>query len=178
MITFKCKMCGGDLHPVEKATTCECEFCGSVQTIPNADDEKKMNLFNRAQRLLRACEFDKAAGVYESIVAEYPEEAEAYWGLVLCKYGIEYVDDPKTGKKVPTCHRSSFDNVMEDSNFEQALENTDSVAKRVYREEAKVIEELRKKIIEVSSKEEPYDIFISYKETDENGNRTLDSCVI
>ena len=32
-------------------------------------------------------------------------EAEAYWGLVLCRYGIEYVNDPATGKKVPTCHR-------------------------------------------------------------------------
>ncbi len=175
MISFKCKMCGGDLHPVENATTCECEYCGSVQTIPTADNEKKMNLFGRSQRLLRGCEFDKAAGVYESIVAEFPEEAEAYWGLVLCKYGIEYVDDPVTGKKVPTCHRSSFDSVMEDSNFEQACENADSVARRVYRDEAKAIEELRKGIIEVSGKEEPYDIFICYKETDEKGERTLDS---
>ena len=41
MIIFKCKMCGGDLHPEENATTCECEYCGSVQTIPTADSEKK-----------------------------------------------------------------------------------------------------------------------------------------
>ncbi len=34
MIALKCKMCGGDLHPEEKATTCECEFCGTLQTIP------------------------------------------------------------------------------------------------------------------------------------------------
>ncbi|MBR3241918.1 MAG: TIR domain-containing protein [Parasporobacterium sp.] len=177
MIIFKCKMCGGDLHPEENVTTCECEYCGSVQTIPTADNEKKMNLFGRAQRLLRACEFDKAAGVYESIVVEFPEEAEAYWGLVLCKYGIEYVDDPATGKKVPTCHRSSFDSVMEDSNFDQACENADAIARRVYRDEAKAIEELRKGIIEVSGKEAPYDIFICYKETDENGDRTLDSVI-
>ena len=58
-------------------------------------------------------------------LAHSPEEAEAYWGLVLCKYGIEYVDDPATGKKIPTCHRSSFDSIMEDSDFEQALENAD-----------------------------------------------------
>ena len=175
MITFKCKMCGGDLHPVENATTCECDYCGSVQTIPTADNEKKLNLFVRAQRLLRSCEFDKAAGVYESIVAEFPEEAEAYWGLVLCKYGIEYVDDPGTGKKVPTCHRTSFDIVMDDANFDQVMENSDVVARKVYRDEAKAIEELRKGIIEVSGKEQPYDIFICYKETDEKGDRTLDS---
>ena len=175
MAIIKCKMCGGDLNIVEGETVAECEYCGTRQTVPTADNEKKLTLFARANRLRLACEFDKAAGVYENIVAEFPEEAEAYWGLVLCRYGIEYVDDPATGKKIPTCHRSSFDSVMEDTDFDQACENADTVARRVYRDEAKAIEELRKGILEVSGKEEPYDIFICYKETDENGDRTLDS---
>ena len=175
MAIIKCKMCGGDLDLVEGASTAECEYCGSVQTVPKVDDEKKLTLFARANRLRVACEFDKATGIYESIVADFPEEAEAYWGLVLCKYGIEYVDDPATGKKIPTCHRSSFDSIMEDSDFEQALENADAVARKVYREEAKTIEEIRKGIIAVSNNEQPYDIFICYKETAENGDRTLDS---
>ena len=177
MAIIKCKMCGGDLKVIEGESVCECEYCGSRQTVPSADNEKKMTLFSRASRLLRNCEFDKAAGVFESVVADFPEEAEAYWGLVLCKYGIEYVDDPATGKKIPTCHRSSFDSVLDDSNFEQACQNADAVARRVYRDEARAIEELRKGIIEVSGKEEPYDIFISYKETDGNGDRTLDSVI-
>ena len=175
MAIIKCKMCGGDLNLVEDASTAECEYCGSVQTVPKVDDEKKLTLFARANRLRAACEFDKAAGIYESIVADFPEEAEAYWGLVLCKYGIEYVDDPATGKKIPTCHRSSFDSLIEDSDFEQALENADPVARKVYRGEAKVVEEIRKGIIAVSANEEPYDIFVCYKETDETGSRTLDS---
>ena len=175
MAIIKCKMCGGDLNLIEGQSVAECEYCGSRQTVPAADNEKKMTLFARANRLRAACEFDKAAGIYEAIVADFPEEAESYWGLVLCKYGIEYVDDPATGKKIPTCHRSSFDSVMDDSNFEQAMENADEVALRVYRQEAKQIEGIRKGILEVSSSEKPYDIFICYKETDSNGNRTVDS---
>ncbi|MBQ6231337.1 MAG: toll/interleukin-1 receptor domain-containing protein [Eubacterium sp.] len=175
MAIIKCKMCGGQLNIEPESTICECEYCGSKQTIPNTDDEKRLKLYERANRLRFDSEFDKAAGVYESIVADYQEEAEAYWGLVLCKYGIEYVDDPATGKKVPTCHRSSFDSVMDDANFELVMENADSVARSVYREEAKQIEEIRKGIIEVSSTEEPYDIFICYKETDDKGDRTIDS---
>ena len=175
MAIIKCKMCGGDLNVEENSQIAVCEYCGTQQTVPKQDNEKKLTLFARANRLRFACEFDKAAGVYESIVAEFPEEAEAYWGLVLCKYGIEYVDDPTTGKKIPTCHRSSFDSVLEDANFELVMEYADVVARKVYREEAKAIEALRRGIIEVSSREEPYDIFICYKETDENGQRTLDS---
>ena len=105
MAVLKCKMCGGNLDVQEGMTICECDYCGSVQTVPQLDNEKKITLFSRANRLRSVCEFDKASSVYESIVTEFPEEAEAYWGLVLCKYGIEYVDDPKTGKKIPTCHR-------------------------------------------------------------------------
>ncbi len=175
MIAFKCKMCGGALRPIEGASTCECEFCGITQTIPNLDDERKVSLFTRANRLRSACEFDKAASVYESIVHDFPEEAEAYWGIILCNYGIEYVDDPGTNKKIPTCHRSSFASIFDDANFEMVMECSDPVSRAIYRKEAKEIEELRNGIIAVSSKEEPYDIFICYKETDANGNRTIDS---
>ena len=177
MPVIKCKMCGGDLNIVEDSSVCECEYCGTKQTVPKVDDEKKLKLFERANRLRTACEFDKAAGVYESIVADFDEEAEAYWGLILCKFGIEYVDDPATGNKIPTCHRSSFDSLMDDPNFDMVMECADPIARKVYREEAKQIEELRKRIIEVSSQEEPYDIFISYKELDDEGQRTLDSVI-
>ena len=175
MAIIKCKMCGGDLALIEGQSVAECEYCGSRQTVPSADNEKKLALFARANKLRAACEFDKASGIYESIVADFPEEAEAYWGLVLCKYGIEYVDDPATAKKIPTCHRSSFDSVREDSNLGLTIEYADAKSRKLYQEEAKQIEELRKDIIEVSAKEDPYDIFICYKETDADGNRTLDS---
>ncbi len=177
MSVFKCKMCGGDLNVAEGQTVCECEYCGSRQTVPTLDSEKKLTLFTRANRLRSLCEFDKAFSIYESIIADFPEEAEAYWGLILCKYGIEYVDDPTTAKKIPTCHRSSFDPVLDDPNFEMVMEYADALSRSVYRAEAKEIERLRSGILEVSSKEAPYDIFICYKETDEDGNRTIDSVI-
>ena len=104
MAVLKCKMCGGDLNAAGGEKVVECEFCGTTQTVPDGNDEKKTNLFNRANRLRIAGEFDKAAGIYESITAEFPDDAESYWGLCLCKFGIEYVDVPKTVRKIPTCH--------------------------------------------------------------------------
>lgn len=175
MTMFKCKMCGGKLEIAEEISVCECEYCGSKQTVSTIDDEKIVKLYDRANRFRMANEFDKAAGVYESIIEENYSEAEAYWGLLLCKYGIEYVDDPATGDKIPTCHRSSFDSIMEDSDFESVMDYSDTLSRGVYREQAKQIEEIRKGIIEVSAKEEPYDIFICYKETAEDGDRTIDS---
>lgn len=172
---LKCKTCGGDLNIENGAVICECEFCGTMQTIPALDNEKKGNLFNRANRLRMASEFDKAAAVYESIVAEFPEEAEAYWGLCLCAYGIEYVDDPASGKKMPTCHRTRQGSIMRYENFSLACEYADAVAKKLYREEAKEIDRIQQAILEIVAGEAPYDVFICYKETGADGSRTEDS---
>ena len=175
MAVIKCKMCGGDLAFEAGSPVCTCEFCGTAQTVPSEHDEKKTNLFNRANRLRMNAEFDKAAAVYASITAEFPEEAEAYWGLCLCKYGIEYVDDPLTGNKIPTCHRTLPESIMDDSDFEQACENADGIARRLYREEAKQIDRLQQDILSIVASEEAYDVFICYKETAEDGERTEDS---
>lgn len=175
MAVFKCKMCGGDLNITETDKVVECEYCGTTQTVPSADNEKKMTLFNRANRLRLNNEFDKAAALYEQLIAEFPEEAEAYWGLCLCNWGIEYVDDPATGEKKPTCHRASFESLMKDENYLLAMEYADITAQRVYRREAQEIDRLNDAILSVSRNEKPYDVFICYKETDENGMRTHDS---
>lgn len=175
MAVFKCKMCGGDLNITEADKVVECEYCGTTQTVPSADNEKKMTLFNRANRLRLNNEFDKAAALYEQLIAEFPEEAEAYWGLCLCNWGIEYVDDPATGEKKPTCHRASFESLMKDENYLLAMEYADVTAQRVYRREAQEIDRLNDAILSVSRNEKPYDVFICYKETDENGMRTYDS---
>ena len=177
MAIFKCKMCGGDLEIQEGLTICECEYCGTKQTIPVLDNEKKLNLFNRANRLRLNSEFDKAACIYENIIAEFPEEAEGYWGLVLCNYGIEYIDDPATAKKIPTCHRAAFESVTKDENYELALEYADVVSQKVYRDEAREIDRIMSEILSISKNEKPYDIFICYKETDDVGGRTIDSVI-
>lgn len=176
MTVFECKRCGGGLNITEADKVVECEYCGTTQTVPSADNEKKMTLFNRANRLRLKNEFDKAAALYEQLIAEFPEEAEAYWGLCLCNWGIEYVDDPATGEKKPTCHRASFESLTKDENYLLAMEYADVTAQRVYRREAQEIDRLNDAILSVSRNEKPYDVFICYKEkTDENGMRTHDS---
>ena len=175
MANFRCKMCGAQLDVAEGQTVAVCSFCGSKQTVANADDERKENLFNRANALRLNCEFDKAILSYQSILSLFPDEPEAHWGLCLCKYGIEYVDDPVTKAKKPTIHRMSFDSILKDSDYISALAYADVTAKEEYQSEAKEISDIQKNIMSISQKEEPFDIFICYKETDSNGKRTPDS---
>ena len=175
MSIFKCKMCGGSLEVQKGQTICECEYCGTKQTVSATDDEVTTNLYNRANNLRIKCEFDKAQEIYEKIVAKNSNEAEAYWGIVLCKYGIEYVEDPNTYKRVPTCHRTQLESVLTDVDYLSAIENADSNQKLIYEQEAKEIDKLQKDILSIVHNEKPFDVFICYKETDENGKRTVDS---
>ena len=171
MGALKCKMCGSNLEIEDSITVCKCEKCGTSQTVPDIEDDKELKLFERAGRLRFNCDFDKAAGIYNTITDSYPEEAEGYWGLILCKYGIEYADDA-SGKKVPVCHRISYESVMDDEDFELVMENSDSESRAIFREEAKIIEENRKKYIQIAESEQPYDIYISYRAKDDNGDKT------
>lgn len=175
MAIFKCKMCGGSLEVQKGQTICECEYCGTKQTVSATDDEVVTNLYNRANNLRIKCEFDKAQEIYEKIVAKNPNEAEAYWGIELCKYGIEYVEDPNTYKRVPTCHRTQLESVLTDVDYLSAIENADSNQRLIYEQEAKEIDKLQKNILSIVHNEKPFDVFICYKETDENGKRTVDS---
>ena len=177
MAVFKCKMCGGALEINSESGVAVCEYCGSVQTLPKRNDEVIANLFNRANNLRIKCEFDKAAQVYEKILNEDNSDAEAHWGLLLCKYGIEYVEDPKTYKRIPTCHRTQYESVLSDVDYLSALANSDGEAKNVYKTQAEEISELQKNILAIVKNEKPFDVFICYKETDENGKRTVDSAL-
>lgn len=175
MAILKCKMCGGDLEISEGMSVCECEYCGTKQTIPKADDTQKINAMNRANHFRRQCAFDKAIEMYEKILQNSGEDPELYWTLALCKYGIEYVDDPLTKKKIPTCHRMQYTSILDDVDYKEALDRADSIQKSVYIEEAEAIAGIQKGILDISNKEEPFDVFICYKESDDMGARTQDS---
>lgn len=175
MAIFKCKMCGGDLEIINGISVAECQYCGTQQTLPRLDDEKRANLYDRAGHFRRNNDFDKAISIYEKILEEDRTDAEAYWSLVLCKYGIEYVEDPSTHKHVPTVNRAQYTSIFADSDYKSAIEYADEYQRSIYESETKLIDDIQKGILEISNKEEPFDVFICYKETDNNGRRTPDS---
>ena len=177
MAIFKCKMCGGTLEINNNEGIVECEYCGTQQTIPTTSDDVITNLYNRANNLRLKGEFDKAAQIYEKIVEKNDSEAEAHWGIVLCKYGIEYVEEPQTMRRIPTCHRTSFDAITKDMDYKAAVDYADGFQQAIYEKEAREIDKIQKDILLIANNEDPFDVFICYKETDENGKRTIDSTI-
>jgi tetratricopeptide (TPR) repeat protein len=176
MAIFKCKYCGGDIQAETGAAFGTCDSCQSTSTLPKANEDRIVNLFNRANHFRRLNEFDKALATYENILTEESSNAEAHWGVVICRYGIEYVEDPKSGKHVPTCHRAQYASILTDADYLATLDNApDSYTKSLYEEEAKIINDIQKRILAIANNEDPFDVFICYKETTDGGSRTVDS---
>lgn len=175
MAVFKCKMCGASLDVKLGDKVVLCEYCESQNTLPNLDDEKRMNLYDRANHFRRKNEYDKAMAIYEQILSDGSTDSEAYWSIVLCRYGIDYVEDPKTHKRIPTINRMQNQSILADVDYHKAIEYADVVQKDIYIKQAEEINEIQKKIHLVVEQTEAFDIFICYKRSDENQRRTIDS---
>lgn len=168
-------MCGGINELQDGVTSGVCQYCGSLTTFPKIDDEQTERLYGRAEHFRQKHDFDKAISAYESILSRDSEDPEAYWGLVLSRYGIEYVEDPATHERIPTCHRVQYESILADPDYQNALKYASGSDRDIYEKEANRIAEIQKGILRISAQEKPYDVFICYKETTDGGTRTKDS---
>ncbi len=167
---IKCKICG-DTEFTEVGELLQCRSCKHKTPKPKENAE----LLERANNLrFETKSFDEAANLYEEIIRITPDEAEAYWGRVLCRYGIEYVKD-SDGRYLPTCHRTLEGSILDDGDYKMAVMKAQRGMSEYYMSEAQTIDEYQKKIKIIAAKEEPYDVFISFKATDEYGRVTEDS---
>ncbi len=172
---YKCKVCGGTLEIKPSSNIAKCEYCGTKQTIPVLDTEKKERLFTKALDYRLESDFDRAYNTYETIINEEPTEPEAYWGALLSDYGIEYVKDAYSDRMIPTCHRTKYRSILEHEYYKKAIEYANEETRELYKDEAQDIDRIQSRILNIASREDPFDVFICYKETDEKGRRTQDS---
>lgn len=150
-----------------------CMYCGSKYRQRPEDQEI---LLSMAYRELRFMNFLDAENAFEDIISRHPDLPEAYWGCVCARYGIKFEQD-YTGKQIPTCCLPAIESILEDHHYQKALELSDEETAEWYRGQGEYLERVRKTWIERASKLAPYDVFISYKDSDqEKGlDRTEDS---
>lgn len=165
-----CECCGANLKELKSKYFCE--HCFSEYTKSFDDNDAVQIRLNQAQKARLNLNFDLSQQLYESVMDEYPSSLEAKWGFLLSKLGIEFVKEGNT--HIPTCHRLSFDNILEEKVYKELIKLSNDDSKKWYIEHSEKIEEIRKQLISISKKTEEYDVFISYKATIE-GKPTTDS---
>ena len=168
---LNCKCCGGVLT-VDSAL-CVCKFCGATNFISDTAG-KYINQLNRANKLRQEKEYDNAIRIYDSILAENVATADILWLRTLCEYGIEYVPDPISTKYFPTLHRIKDESILNYHSYLEALELCDEKQKEIIEKEAAEIDRIQTDYLNIARNEAPYDVFICYKETDEDTKTTTE----
>ena len=169
---LNCRCCGGVLKV--KSSLCECDYCGATNFISDVAS-KYTNQLNRANKLRQEREFDNAARIYDVILEENAPTADILWLRTLCEYGIEYVPDPVSDKYFPTLHRINEESILTYPSYIEALSLADGDEKESLIKEAEYINSIQNEYLHIAENESPYDVFICYKETDEEtGEQTED----
>ena len=170
---LNCQCCGAPLKVT--SSICECEYCSTMNFI-GGDACKYINKLNRANKLRQQCEFDRAYVIYDDILSENIPSVDILWSQALCEYGIEYVPDPISSRYFPTLHRIKDVSFMNSRSFIEAYEIADDEQKKQLQASAEEIARIQEEYLNIASNEKPYDVFICYKETDdETKEQTEDS---
>lgn len=176
MALLICKTCEGNIIPIEGKNLGVCDSCGRMESLPTVTDERRTDAFNRGNHFRKNYEFDKALEEYTQIIKEDPADAEAHWCMALSRYGINFQEDPRTKELIPTIDRISYTSFLEDPDYQAALKNAEQERKEFYEKHAKRIRAIQQGLLEVSSKEDPFDVFICFKDTNDlTKKRTRDS---
>lgn len=173
-----CPICGS-IEVVEKNGCFYCKSCGVTfdKTINRESEEEKRQYFlqQNAETELSVSppRFDTALSNYELLIKEFPNWSTGYWGYLRARYGIKYERDTND-KAIPCCYEGEYQDFRNDTYYKKALELAETPElKAKYESEAERIAKTWKEWSE-KAKRYDYDVFISFKATDENGQPTSD----
>ena len=177
-IIVTCPYCSGKNTIDSSLKTVHCKWCREDFLIETVDT----HVFDDAIRKRNYLEFDEASQELENLLSSGNQSAELYFQLLLCDYGVSYVDvnDEVSIRQIPTLNRLQNKSIFEKDEYkklEKALSD-DKEKLELYRKKLEEIDKIRADAIKLMDKQEPFDVFICYKRTKKiNGEsyRTKDS---
>ena len=88
-----CKNCGA---PIDTSTAqggvVRCNYCRSAFTLPKEGGAAREFLY-QGEHELDTCEFDRAYSAYRKAAETDPNEPEAYFGMALASFKVQYIKD-------------------------------------------------------------------------------------
>ncbi len=176
MEIIKCKNCGAQLD-ITKAVggVAECEFCHSKHTLAKSTDTNAVNFLRMGEHNLDVCKFDDAYTAFAKAAQYDSNESEAYFGMALSEYRVQYIKDIVNNRLQPICHEISDKVFGDNKNYNAALASASPQQRTEYMRKAGEIDYIRTEFRKLKQSGLDYDCFICVKVTDENKRKTKDS---
>ena len=161
-VLMKCRKCGMEFPFPVSETVFACPACDALHERPQAQRETFMGL-DRANDLRAEGKYAEALGVYQDVLQRSPTAHEALWGMVLCRYGVAYVTDPATHRRMPTLHFPQRCSILKDGDYVRACKHAPEEIAAQYREDAAYIERVHRELMQGAESFPDCDVFLCYK---------------
>ena len=166
---MRCRNCGAELD-IEKAVNgvVQCIYCTSKFTLPKEDiTPAALKFLHDGESSLYICRFDDAYAFYKKAAELSPNEPEAYWGMAISQFKVQYVKDEVNDRLQPICHYISTDRISDNANYKQALSLATPEQRAEYERQAQEIDYIREEFYKLKQTGREYDCFICVKVTDD-----------
>lgn len=171
-----CRNCGNtlDLRNVKDGII-ECEYCGSVFTVPKKETNAEALSFLRiGEHNLNIGNWDSAMEAFKKAYENDKNESEILWDLALADYKVQYIKDVVNKRLQPICYEISDRKFSDSKYYRQALDLATPTQRAEYQRKAEEIEYIKEEFYRLQQSGLEYDCFICVKVTDENGDHTED----
>ena len=175
---FKCKTCGNPLDDLVAASLnglVECPSCYNVWTIPKKETSPEALQFLRmGEHDLDTCKFDDAFTAYKKAAELDPKEPEAYFGMALAQFKVQYLKDHVNNRVQPICHDIGDKKFTECNSYLRALLNATAEQRAEYEKKGEEIDYILGEFYKLQQSGKRYDCFICVKVTDDNTKQTTE----
>lgn len=137
---LRCAVCGVGVEADTEFSVAKCGYCGSAIAVP-CRCEQKGERYDMAHYLRQSGDFPAAEGVYDKLLREGGEDAEAYFGRALSRYGVRYQRNPISLKWEPDCSQWRQRPILQEPDYLCAMELADALTRAVYRQMGEQIDQ-------------------------------------
>ena len=169
-----CSCCGAKVDPRKAVEgVLECPYCRTFLTFPKPES-KALPYLQAGEHDLDSRDFDRAYEAYAKAAELDPAEPEAYFGMALATFKVQYLKDEVRECLQPICYEVSSRKFTEDKNYIRALQLATSEQKEVYHVRGEAIDSIREEFFELQKSGLDYDCFLCVKVTAPEGGHTAD----
>lgn len=176
MTELFCKNCKAPLSADKVSDgVLECEYCHSVFTMPKKEtDEKALGFLRIGEHETDMGRFDAAYEAYRKATQYDSAEPEAYYGMALAEFRVQYVRDEVNERLQPICHAVTDKVFTKNANYIKALSLASPSQRAQYVLRGGEIDRISEEFARLRKSGLDYDCFICAKVSGEGGGKTED----
>lgn len=178
LTTVRCKNCGAMLDPrIAIGGVVECPYCGTPWIMPKTETVPEAKKYiHDGNAALDVCDFDHAFTYFQKASELDAGEPEAFFGMALATFRVQYLKDSVNDRLQPICHLFTQNTFTKNSYFRQALDLATPKQREVYRSRGSEIDDVCEEFLALKEQGIKYDCFLCVKVTDDDsGTQTADS---